>query len=160
MVRSIENTLKKVASVCSLDYEQLNTVLVEIENVINTRPVTYMNDDNLDESLTPHHLICSSDIATNNVSLLKIATDGELLRLNCKKINTVLKNFAKRQSERYTYRTGKTDKDCLLYVGDIVVLREEFIPRMKWRKGKILKLIRGIIVIRNRKIVWKHGPHC
>ena len=57
MVRSIKNTLKKVVGVSSLDYKQLNTVLVEIENVINSRPLTYMKDENLDESLTPYYLI-------------------------------------------------------------------------------------------------------
>ena len=57
MVRSIMNTLNKVVGISSLDYEQLNTVLVEIENVINSRPLTYMNDENLGESLTSYHLI-------------------------------------------------------------------------------------------------------
>ena len=57
MVRSIKNTLNKVVGISSLDYEQLNTVLVEIENVINSGPLTYMNDENLDESLTSYHLI-------------------------------------------------------------------------------------------------------
>ena len=67
------------------------------------------------------------------MSLLKMVTDGESLRLNCKKINIILKHFAKRFTneflsllhERYTYRIGKTDEDCLLYVGDIVLLREQ-----------------------------------
>ena len=152
MVRSIKNTLKKVVGVSSLDYEQLNTVLVEIENVINSRPLSYMNDENLDENLTPYPLIYGRNIATNKLSLLKIATDGESLRLNCKKINIILKHFVKRFTneylsslhERYTYRTGKKVEDCRLYVGDIVLLREEFVPRMKWRKRKVLKLIRGI----------------
>ena len=113
-----------------------------------------MNDENSDESLTPYHLIYCRNIATNKVLLLKMAADGKLLRLNCKKINILLKHFAKRFTneylsllhERCTYCTGKTDEDCRLCVGDIVLLREEFVPRMKWkwRKGKVMKLIRGI----------------
>ena len=90
MVRSIKNTLMKKVGVSLLDYEQLNTVLAEIENVIHSRQLTYMNDENTDESLTPYHLIYGRNIATNKVSLLKMATDGESLRLNCKKINIVL----------------------------------------------------------------------
>ena len=39
---------------------------------------------------------------------------------------------------------GKTDEDCQLYVGDIVSLTEDFVPRMKWHKGKVIKLICGI----------------
>ena len=92
------------------------------------------------------------NIATNKVSLLKMATDGESLRLNCKKINNILKHFEERFTieylslfhEHYTYGTGKAGEDCRLYVGDIVLLREEFVPRVKWRQGKVLKLIRGI----------------
>ena len=76
MVRSVKNTLRKVVGVSPLDYGQLNTVLVEIENAINSYPLTYMNDENLDESLTLYHLIYSRNIATNKVSLLKMATDG------------------------------------------------------------------------------------
>ena len=67
MVRTIKNTLKKVVGVSSIDYEQLNTSLVEIENIIDSCPLTYMNDENLDESLTPHHLIYGRNIATNKV---------------------------------------------------------------------------------------------
>ena len=152
MVRSIKNTLKKEVGVSSLDYEQLNSVLVEIENVLNSRPLTYMNDENLIESLTLDHLIYGRNIATNKVSLLKMATDGESLHSNCKKINIILKHFAKRFTneyisllcERYTYGTRKADEDCRLYVRDIVLLREEFVPRMKWRKEKVLKLICGM----------------
>ena len=42
--------MKKVVGVSSSDYEQLNTALVEIENVINSHPPTHMKDENLDES--------------------------------------------------------------------------------------------------------------
>ena len=71
--------MKKVVDVSSLDYEQLSTVLVDIENVMNSHPLTYMNDENLDESLTPCHVIYARNIVTNKVSLLKMATDGQSL---------------------------------------------------------------------------------
>ena len=67
-------------------------------------------------------------------------------------INIVLKHFAKRFTneylsllrELYTYLTGKTDEGCRLYVRDIVLLGQDFVSTMKWRKGKVIKLIRGI----------------
>ena len=54
-----------------------------------------MNDENLGKSLTQYHLIHGRNNATNKVSLLKMATDGESLSLKCKKIIIVLKHFAK-----------------------------------------------------------------
>ena len=101
MVRTIKNTIKKKVDVSSLDYDQLNTVLVEIENITNSRPLTYMNDENLDESLTPYHLIYDRNIGKNEVSLLKMTTDGDSLLLNSKKINIVLKQFAKRFTDKH-----------------------------------------------------------
>ena len=74
MVRTIVNILKKVVAEISLfDYEQLNTILKEIENFINSHPLTYMNDENLDKSYN-YDLICGKNIATNKVSLLKMTT--------------------------------------------------------------------------------------
>ena len=40
-----------------LDYEELLTELIEIEGVLNCRPLTYVYDE-LGQVLTPSHLIC------------------------------------------------------------------------------------------------------
>ena len=60
-----------------------------------------MNDENLNKSLTQYHLIHGRNNATNKVSLLKMATDGESLSLKCKKIIIVLKHFAKWFTNEY-----------------------------------------------------------
>ena len=101
MVRTIKNTLKIVVGLSSLDYEQLNTILVEIENVINSRPFTNMNDEHFDENLIPYPLIYSRNIARNKVLLIKMATDGKSLRINCKMIKIVFKHFGKRFANEY-----------------------------------------------------------
>ena len=43
-------------------YEELYTVLVEIEGVLNNRPLTYLEEDDIKEPLTPIHLYCSHRI--------------------------------------------------------------------------------------------------
>ena len=45
LVRSIKTPLKKVLGRSTLNFEELRTVLVEMEAVINARPITYMYDD-------------------------------------------------------------------------------------------------------------------
>ena len=59
LVRSIKRPLKKVLGQSALNFEELQTVLVEIESVINSRPITYMHDDeySISHPLTPSDLI-------------------------------------------------------------------------------------------------------
>jgi hypothetical protein len=51
--------LKKIIGRSSLTYDELNTILIEVEALINARPITYIYDD--DESISyplcPSHLI-------------------------------------------------------------------------------------------------------
>ncbi|GFR33690.1 transposon Ty3-I Gag-Pol polyprotein [Trichonephila clavata] len=46
-------------------YEELNTVLIEVEAVINSRTLTYVyNDVNEPDSLTPSHFTVGSRLTT------------------------------------------------------------------------------------------------
>ena len=41
-----------------LNYDELGTVLLEVEAVLNNRLLTYLDENNLEEALTPSHLFC------------------------------------------------------------------------------------------------------
>ncbi|GFR00322.1 integrase catalytic domain-containing protein [Trichonephila clavata] len=65
LVRSVKNCLKCVLGKTSLMYEELNTVLIEVEAVINSRPLTYVyNDVNEPDPLTPSHFTVGSRLTT------------------------------------------------------------------------------------------------
>ena len=66
LVRSVKLSLKKVLGKSLLTYEELSTVLCEIEAVINSRSLCYVNEDDLCENLTPNHLIFSRDMSSRN----------------------------------------------------------------------------------------------
>jgi transposase InsO family protein len=57
MVRSTKRCLKKVLKKNSLTYEEMQTLLMEVENTINNRPLTYIENDFTIEPLSPNHLI-------------------------------------------------------------------------------------------------------
>ena len=56
LIHSTEQCLRKCVRNCTLTYEEFYTVLVEIDGVLNSQPLTYLDEDNIKEPLTPIHL--------------------------------------------------------------------------------------------------------
>ena len=56
LVKSVTLSLKKCLRNARLNYDELSTTLVEVEAVLNSRPLTYVYDK-FEESLTPSHLV-------------------------------------------------------------------------------------------------------
>ena len=59
MIRSTKRCLKKSLKSQKLGYEALTTIIAEIEAVLDSRPLTYIQTDSTDV-LTPFHLYTSS----------------------------------------------------------------------------------------------------
>jgi hypothetical protein len=57
LISSTKRCLKKVISRAKLDYDELLTVVTEVEMIINSRPLSYVSPDDLEEPLTPAHFL-------------------------------------------------------------------------------------------------------
>jgi len=57
MIGSVKGCLRKVLGNARLSFDELNTVLPEVESTINLRPLTYHYEETGEEVLTPFHLI-------------------------------------------------------------------------------------------------------
>ena len=57
MVQAVKKLLRKILGNSRLSYEELTTVVTEIEGVINSRPLTYICSDEFEEPITPAHLV-------------------------------------------------------------------------------------------------------
>ena len=58
--RLIQNTkrcLRKTLRNAKLNYDELHTVLVEVEGTLNSRPLTHVSSDDPEEPLTPSHMM-------------------------------------------------------------------------------------------------------
>ena len=58
LIKSVKRCLKKVVGQSTLTYDEFVTLVVEVESVLNSRLLTYLSMDNLEEPVTLSHLIC------------------------------------------------------------------------------------------------------
>ena len=64
MVQLVKRSLRKVLGKAQLTYEELLTVLTEVEGVLNSRPPTYIYPEVTENPLTPSHLVTGRRLAT------------------------------------------------------------------------------------------------
>ncbi|XP_066026285.1 uncharacterized protein [Pocillopora verrucosa] len=151
LVKSVKLSLKKCIRNARLNYDELSTVLVEIEAALNSRPLTYVFDE-MEEPLTPSHLIVGRRILSvpSKSSSDEDGQTEETLTRRAKFLQRILDHFWNRwrseyltqlrEYHRYSKRANSLRK---VQVGDIVCLHDNKIPRQLWRLGKIERLLPG-----------------
>ena len=151
LVRSVKRCLKKVLRTARLSYEELLTLLVQIEGVMNSRPLTYLYEDN-DQPLTPSHLVLGRRLLTPAKSDRSYVSE-ELDRSRKasrrqKHLRTVLEHFWKRWQREYLTQLRENHhprerKGQTVRKGDIVVVQEDNVKRLNWNIGRIIELLKG-----------------
>ena len=158
-------------------FDELHTVIVEIEGILNSRPISYLNSDDIEEPLTPSHLLVGRRILNLPDNLAHCEEEGdeefevtnEVLRRRAKHLSNVLNHFWRRWSKEYlldlrdTHRQKRsTNTAAVVKVGDVVLVHDQDHPRGFWKMAKVQKLLtgrdgqtRGAVL----KLVNKSGRH-
>ena len=143
--------MKKQIGRTSLTFEELRTILVEIEATLNNRPLTYVYDDEQGVSfpLTPANLIYGRRIETTpNESQYEIVSTNKSLTRRAKYQSRVLKNFKDQWRKEYLLSIRESlrvqnNKSNIINVGDIVILKNENTSRMYWKLARVENLLRS-----------------
>ena len=56
-MKSTKCCLKKTIGKVKLTYDELLTALTEVEMILNCRPLSYISTEDIEEPLTPSHLM-------------------------------------------------------------------------------------------------------
>ena len=56
-MRSTKRCLKKLIGRAHFSLDELTTALAEVEAVLNSRPLSYFSGEDMEELITPSHLI-------------------------------------------------------------------------------------------------------
>ncbi|KRZ04078.1 hypothetical protein T11_4559 [Trichinella zimbabwensis] len=151
LIRSIKNALRKTIRGALLKYDELHTVLCEIEARINDRPLVFMGDDIAGEAaLTPAHFLISREL-----SRLPSVSTGVYRRDDTPSgVHHLIRRWQyqqrltaqlwKRWKQEYitTLATrGRWHKTCQEpRVGDIVLVHEPSTTWIKWPIRRIIEI--------------------
>lgn len=158
MVRSTKRCLRKLVGRASFTRDEMLTAVVEIEAVINSRPLSYVSATDVEEPLTPSHLIVGRRLLSLPDYLGYVCDHGDedfevdasQLTKRMKHFASVLNHFWRRWRSEYlnelreSHRHGtKNGRDSHVATGEMVIVHDESLPRGLWKLGRIQEVFTG-----------------
>ncbi|XP_062535270.1 uncharacterized protein LOC134204460 [Armigeres subalbatus] len=147
LVRTVKSTLETISVSRTPNEETFQTLLTEVEGIINSRPLTFVPlETEDDEALTPNHFLMLSSSGVVQPTQLPLDDSGRKLRTNWDQIRSQLDEFWTKWIKGYLpmicRRTKWFDDVKPVSVGDLVVVVDEGV-RNSWTRGKIIKAFPG-----------------
>lgn len=144
-VKSIKHHIKRHIGNTKLTYDEFETFLLQVESILNSRPLCQTPDNPDMMVLTPaHFLIQDSLIAMpdNNLELEKLSLQERWTLLQ-----KLVQNFWKFWSQDYLNTLRQRSKwnhnSCNVKLNDVVLIMENNLPPNSWYLGRITKLHPG-----------------
>ncbi|GFY33697.1 integrase catalytic domain-containing protein [Trichonephila clavipes] len=145
-IKSCKYHLKRVVNGINLTYEELLTVTVQIEGILNSRPLCPLsnNDDDF-QVLTPAHFLINRSLNSLEEPNLTKCKESNLKKWQ--KITKIVQLMWKFWSRNYLNQLQQRGKWMFeknnVKIGDLVLIIEENLPTYKWALGRIVELYYG-----------------
>ena len=159
MIKSVKRCLRKTIGRAKLTHDELLTALTEVEVIVNSRPLSYLSTEDIEEPLTPSHLLIGrrvlnlpdGDLHCGLIEGNDMEFTHESLNRRMDHLNKTLNHFWKRWRNEYLlqlrecHRYGpKTDvKGNSLSEGDVVLIHSDNKLRGFWKLGRVQRLVKG-----------------
>ena len=124
----VKAPLRRVLRASLLCVEELRTVLAEVEQLVNSRPLTFVGDHDDPAPLSPNMLL-GSQIGRTNIREIGLDHEAANRRVQLQQ------DFTKRWMMEYlaALRTHNQNRRSPIAIGDIVLLSEDSKKRQNWR---------------------------
>ena len=150
LVQTVKRSLRKVLFRASVTYEELQTTIIDVEGIINSRPLTYAYDNDVEEILTPSHLLLGRRLLSTFEEPFDggSAVNNAVLTKRMRYLKSLSEHYWKRFRDEYllelrSRHSQGQDPERTAEVGEIVVLHGTT-KRNDWRLGKIVSLNPGL----------------
>ena len=154
MVRITKIALRKVLGKSLISFEELQTILIEIEAIINSRPLTYVYNDPAEPfPLTPANFLTGRRLTTlpHRVSIneqVNVSTKKHLIKRFLYR-EKLLNQFWVRWKREYLLQLKNVHfskpitNSSEFNVNDLVLIGDDRLPRQLWKMGRIIDLHKG-----------------
>lgn len=145
-IKSVKSHLYKVIGQQILTYEELTTVLVQIEALLNSRPLCWLSSDPTEpQTLTPAHFLNLTPLQSLPSEEV---TDRKINILTRKQmLDHMVQSYWNRWRLEYLHSLQTRQKwntpDCPVYEGMLVLIKENNAPPFQWPLGVIDTLLPG-----------------
>lgn len=151
MVQTVKRSLRVILGKNKFGFEEMTTILQEVEAVVNSRPLAPVHDaPHEQEALTPAHFLSGGRLTalpSTSVENVPVSTRGDVTR-RWRHRQRLLDQFWGRWQKEYllqlrsAHRATETRTNDLRD-GDLVLVHENKTPRLMWRMGRIEQVQRG-----------------
>lgn len=129
-----------------LTFEEMTTVLTQIEACLNSRPICRLSDDNTDtQALTPAHFLVGEPLVTPAQRDWTATPENRLKRW--KLLERMAQDFWKRWQEEYLDQLLSRSKwkidEKNASVDDVVLVRADNAAPTQWPMGRIVRTYTG-----------------
>ena len=139
-IRTVRKVLKTLVREQVMDDESINTLMCEVESIINGRPLTKVSDDPHDlEALTPNHLLLLNPGSSFPPG--RFSKEDNCSRRRWRQVQYLADVFWRRWIREYLpslQSRQKWNERCRnVKVGDIVLVVDEKTPRSSWPLARV-----------------------
>ncbi|KAG5884456.1 hypothetical protein JTB14_010322 [Gonioctena quinquepunctata] len=145
-VKGAKRHLYRIIGNSQLTFEELSTVLAQIEAILNSRPLCPISSDPKDlEVLTPGHFLIGRSLTSYpELDATHLPENRLAFWQRCSQIQ---QSFWKRWTVEYLNRLQNRENGCLLpkiwKINELVLLKEDDVPPLKWPLARIVEIIPG-----------------
>ena len=160
LIGVVKMSIKKVLHRALINLSEMQTLIKEVQAVVNDRPITFVSHDvNDPEPLTPSKLLYGYDVSALPHPIVdpeelddEDFNDQDQLSKVMKRRSLLFQHFVQRFKneyfaslrERHAYQSKKREsREQAIKVGDAVLIHDDIVPRSSWKLAIVKRLLRG-----------------
>ena len=167
-IKSTKHHLRRVIGTATLTFEEISTLLYQIEACLNSRPLSQIGTNSQDPTpLTPGHfligepllLVPENNYETSSISSLK------RWQLTQKMLQQFWRRWSSEYLSQFLHRYKWANKTPEPEIGDLVLVKEDGLPPAKWLLGRItskhpgLDNITRVVTLNCKGVTFKRPVH-